>query len=224
MGMSTKDYEAQTKVGRFRILETADVALLMDGFEGDDCQWHILEFDDDDNLIRVVGSDGGEPEDQSLVRDWQWVAKELNRVADEARALLARARPYVEHCTEEDQTYGNFHGGDPRQFSPDPECSTEEERALHKVHCEAWDRGEQAKAPPLHTPIDPTRSIAGQIKGADVAVLERNAAGDVIGGYTTKASYGLGVNVWRDEEAIALLAEMDRVGARRSNGEGIDGE
>ena len=41
--------------------------------------------------------------------------------------------------------YGFFHGGDPREFSPDPECSTEAERVLHKAHCEAWDRGEVTK-------------------------------------------------------------------------------
>jgi hypothetical protein len=28
--------------------------------------------------------------------------------------------------------YGQFHGGDPTQFIPDPECSTEEERARHR--------------------------------------------------------------------------------------------
>lgn len=30
---------------------------------------------------RVVGSDGGEPEDQLLVRDWSWVVEELNALA-----------------------------------------------------------------------------------------------------------------------------------------------
>lgn len=38
--------------------------------------------------------------------------------------------------------YGFFCGGDPRKFHPDPECSTEAERAKHKADCEAWDRGE----------------------------------------------------------------------------------
>jgi hypothetical protein len=47
--------------------------------------------------------------------------------------------------------YGFFPGGDPRDFTPDPECSTDTERAQHKRDCEAWDRGEcpnvNAKAP-----------------------------------------------------------------------------
>lgn len=39
------------------------------------------------------------------------------------------------------QGYGNFPGGDPRQFSPDEECSTPEERAAHERACKAWDTG-----------------------------------------------------------------------------------
>lgn len=36
--------------------------------------------------------------------------------------------------------YGFFPGGDPHQFSPDPECSTEAERAYHAAACEEWKR------------------------------------------------------------------------------------
>lgn len=46
--------------------------------------------------------------------------------------------------SEAEQTgYGFFCGGDPRKFTPDPECSTEQERAKWKAECEAWSRGEQ---------------------------------------------------------------------------------
>lgn len=38
--------------------------------------------------------------------------------------------------------YGGFRGGDPNNFSPDPECSTEEERAAHAEACKRWDAGE----------------------------------------------------------------------------------
>jgi hypothetical protein len=35
---------------------------------------------------RELGADGGEPEDQLLVRDWEWVPKELNALqAENAR-------------------------------------------------------------------------------------------------------------------------------------------
>jgi hypothetical protein len=37
----------------------------------------------------------------------------------------------------EDINYGVFLGGDPRKFSPDPECSTEEERGRHRKACES---------------------------------------------------------------------------------------
>jgi len=39
--------------------------------------------------------------------------------------------------------YGPFMGGDPRNFSPDPECSTEEERQRHREACASWERGER---------------------------------------------------------------------------------
>ncbi len=44
-------------------------------------------------------------------------------------------------------TYGCFHGGDPREFTPDPECCTETEIANWKRDCEAWDRGETTEVP-----------------------------------------------------------------------------
>jgi hypothetical protein len=42
---------------------------------------------------------------------------------------------------------GFFPGGDPHNFYPDPEASTEAERARHKADCEAWDRGEHTAVP-----------------------------------------------------------------------------
>lgn len=125
--------------------------------------------------------------------------------------LLRDVLPYIEPCVEEQQSYGyflsHFVDGDPRAFSPDPECSTEEERAQHRADCEAWDRGER----PVHSvmqAIDPERSIAKQVKGADSAVLVRDAEGNVTGGHVHRAGYGLGVTTFRDEEAVALLARI----------------
>jgi len=37
----------------------------------------------DNKKNTIVGSDGGEPEDQLLVRDWSWVADLLNEVHEE---------------------------------------------------------------------------------------------------------------------------------------------
>ncbi len=46
--------------------------------------------------------------------------------------------------------YGAFPGGDPRNFEPDEDCSTEEERKAHKEACDAWSRGECPDVKPAH--------------------------------------------------------------------------
>ena len=38
-----------------------------------------------DGRTRVVGSDGGEPEDQRLSRDWEWVVPALNAAYEAGR-------------------------------------------------------------------------------------------------------------------------------------------
>ncbi len=43
--------------------------------------------------------------------------------------------------------YGAFPGGDPRRFSPDPECSTGAEREAHRVACARWDAGYRDEYP-----------------------------------------------------------------------------
>lgn len=52
----------------------------------------------------------------------------------------------IRRAKRRETTYGGFHGGDPRDFKPDPECSTQEERAAHRAACEAWDRGERPES------------------------------------------------------------------------------
>lgn len=42
---------------------------------------------------RELGQDGGEPEDNSFVRDWAWVVTELNILATE----LAKAQTLLAH-------------------------------------------------------------------------------------------------------------------------------
>ena len=39
---------------------------------------HLVEVIDG-KPIRVLGSDGGEPEDQTFGRDWKWVVEEINK-------------------------------------------------------------------------------------------------------------------------------------------------
>lgn len=70
---------------------------LVEGIEG--CYYTIedLPFTDDytscvvkvsaDGTRTIVGTDGGEPEDQTLTRDWSWVIDELNNAVKEANEL-----------------------------------------------------------------------------------------------------------------------------------------
>lgn len=54
-----------------------------------------------------------------------------------------RPCPGCANCDPYMGSYGSFYCGDPRNFTPDEECSTEEERELHRQHCEAWAKGER---------------------------------------------------------------------------------
>lgn len=57
----------------------------------------------------LVGCDGGEPEDQMLVRDWAWVPERLN--AERAARLEAEAK--LDRVRELLKAYGCECGGDP---------------------------------------------------------------------------------------------------------------
>jgi hypothetical protein len=87
----------------------------------------------------------------------------------------------------EDQSYGGFLGGDPRDFDPDPECSTEEERATHKRDCEAMAAGGQALMPSSYS-------------------WEELPSGGIA--HVARAGYGLGINTLRDPEMTKMRDEM----------------
>jgi hypothetical protein len=79
--------------------------------------------------------------------------------------------------------YGSFLGGDPRDFEPDPECSTDAERARHAADCAAWDRGEHPRV---------------QVSGVEYlpAGMYKDRHGNPnAGGYAfvERAAYGLGI-------------------------------
>lgn len=67
-------------------------------------QWDRPEYGPDHNGLcvvdtttnAVVGCDGGEPEDQTLGRDWFWVVGALNAVdAERAAAIVERGRVHA---------------------------------------------------------------------------------------------------------------------------------
>lgn len=46
------------------------------------CDIYLVETKDG-KIVRVLGRDGGEPEDQSFNRNFNWVASELNKLVAE---------------------------------------------------------------------------------------------------------------------------------------------
>lgn len=85
--------------------------------------------------------------------------------------------PYLREAAQDQSVYGFFHGGDPRDFYPDSDA-TEDERAAHKAACEQYERD---------------------------AVGNPSCCEHRDGMTITKAPFGLGVNTYRDEEAVKAL-------------------
>lgn len=79
-----------------------------------------------------------------------------------------------------EECYGAFPGGDPREFTPDPECSTEAEREAHRRACAIWDAGAQI----------------GDHRPAHVWVADEH--GNVVG-HVARCVYGCGT-YWIDVE------------------------
>lgn len=112
------------------------------------------------------------------------------------KETLIAARQWIANRAE-DSSYGFFTGGDPRLFTPDAECSTSDEIAAHKAACEAWDRGER-----------PEIKRSGRVEHISLPATDKHPAIEgpalVCGG-----SFGMGVQTYRDEEALALIARLD---------------
>ena len=108
---------------------------------------------------------------------------------DLALALLARAEDEAAS-----PIYGFFTGGDPRDFTPDPECSTEEERATHKAACEARNADEAVPFLP----------------GTESTTVSRD-----VYTHSARAGFGLGTQIYRDPLMAALAAALKAaIGAR----------
>jgi len=96
--------------------------------------------------------------------------------------------------------YGSYNGGDPREFCPDVECSTDDERALHAADCAAWERGEYIDRGSHHQPLDAV-TVGTQ-------VLEVHSE---MGAYKTVHHYGLGMVTYVDEELVKIAQDLDDV-------------
>lgn len=71
-----------------------------------------------------------------------WAAEKGALVSDHRELLAAAVERIEEDRAAYGESYGSWHGGDPRHFQPDPECSTVEERADHALACAAAARGD----------------------------------------------------------------------------------
>lgn len=86
-----------------------------------------------------------------------------------------------------DVGYGYFHGGDPRDFCPDPECCTEKEIAAHKRACELMDSGAVKFVDGRHHfPLPDGRE-----------------------GWMTCPAFGIGTYTIKDAELSTLANELD---------------
>ena len=90
----------------------------------------------------------------------------------------------------EAEDYGAFPGGDPRFFTPDPDASTDEERAAHKSACEAWERGDR-----IAFDVGPLNSTELRVKGR---VVPPGTA------LVNCQVFGLGTVVRRDAEMMRV--------------------
>lgn len=108
---------------------------------------------------------------------------------DAIRGALIAARTYLLAAATPTVTYGYFHGGDPRNFFPDPECCTAEEMAKHKAACEEWERGEKTEHERHHHKAETLPD-----------------GREVIASYA--GAFGLGTYSIRDEEAEDVLDQV----------------
>jgi hypothetical protein len=107
---------------------------------------------------------------------------------NEARAAIERETVV--------EMYGHYLGGDPRHFTPDPECSTDQERAAHKAACELWDRGERVE-------FEAHRHEVNPIDGGGIALVSHDGA------------FGLGTLREPVEDMAEALRVFDAIRAER---------
>lgn len=120
------------------------------------------------------------------------MSERYDEALDELRQLTGECRSQSEMVS-----YGHFYGGDPRKFSPDPECSTDAERDAHAAACRLWDAGDRDPLPGPHEPLT-------------------NDAGDVIG-HITRSGFGLGTNICEDEAMLDISERLERILNRLEN-------
>lgn len=123
-----------------------------------------------------------------------------NEALDEVIALIESAM--------ERQDYGHPLLSDPRKFRPDPECSTDEERAAHAEACKAWDAGVTSDLPPSWSLHETRESAVAAANGASSALVSQRDDGKWIC-HAHRTPWGLGTTTYIDEDS-AWLADKVR--------------
>lgn len=122
---------------------------------------------------------------------------------EQALAALKAVLPLVSDMARDDATYGYYHGGDPRDFTPDEEVCTPEEIASHRAACEAWDRGETPDPGGPHQPLTEDDALRIELSHG----VARNPI-PALTGHKTVAHYGMGTTSSYDSEARALWEQV----------------
>ncbi len=117
----------------------------------------------------------------------------LSRLIRDPIGQRLRPCPGCADCDPCMSSYGSFYGGDPRRFTPDEECSTDQERELHRKHCEEWARGER-----------PSVKVSGVEWVDDITYQDSDGKTQTIkAGHklVERAAYGLGVSRLTDDDS-----------------------
>jgi hypothetical protein len=133
--------------------------------------------------------------------------KETNTMEadDEMREKIVQA---LEEWAEMHEGYGAFPGGDPRDFTPDEECSTPEEREAHRKACDAASNEngplDSRSLQPAHRWVEPLAAQAAVKAGvADAATIGPGLA------HVSFQMFGLGT--YRDPEALSVVTAARRL-------------
>ena len=111
-------------------------------------------------------------------------ARDPRALLREHVSLLGAALRRIEEDRDAYGThYGSWMGGDPRDFTPDPECSEPHEREAHRLASEAAERDE-----PGARDLRPRTEVGGVL--------------------CQDQRFGLGTTVWGDEESDRMIAEF----------------
>lgn len=127
----------------------------------------------------------------------------LLREVERLRAIVAKVRPIVAENAEMTHYGDPFAGLDPADFTPDPECCSAEELAAHAA---ALAEGTRPKPEQVcgfgHTEADITYT------GKDGEPRTIPAGSPA---HFNRTPWGLGTMTLRDDDMMALLAEIDAV-------------